>query len=86
MFAGSFAVSTPPLPLSTRFGGLNYRSWSLALGTPAATVKMYGAGSPTPLAPSSIGNFGGGASHENRQPFLPLNYIIALQGIFPSQN
>ena len=59
---------------------------SLALGTPAATVKMYGAGSPTPLAPSSIGNFGGGASHENRQPFLPLNYIIALQGIFPSQN
>jgi microcystin-dependent protein len=29
---------------------------------------------------------GGSQSHENRQPFLILNFIIALQGIFPSQN
>ena len=28
----------------------------------------------------------GGQPHENRQPYLALNYIIALQGIFPSQN
>ena len=59
---------------------------TLALGTPAAAVRMYAAGSPTPLAPSSIGSFGGNASHENRQPFLALNFIIALQGIFPTQN
>jgi microcystin-dependent protein len=59
---------------------------TLALGTPAAAVRIYGAGSPTPLAPSSIGSFGGSASHENRQPFLGLNFIIALQGIFPTQN
>jgi microcystin-dependent protein len=59
---------------------------TVALGTPAATVKMYGADAPAPLAASSIGNFGGGAPHENRQPFLTLNFIIALQGIFPSQN
>ena len=59
---------------------------TLALGTPGAAVRMYAAGSPTPLAPSSIGSFGGNASHENRQPFLALNFIIALQGIFPSQN
>jgi microcystin-dependent protein len=26
------------------------------------------------------------AAHENRQPFLVLNFIIALQGIFPSRN
>jgi microcystin-dependent protein len=24
--------------------------------------------------------------HENRQPFLAVNYIIALAGVFPSQN
>jgi microcystin-dependent protein len=59
---------------------------SLALGTAAAAVNMYGAGAPTPLAPSSIGNFGGSVSHENRQPFLAVNFIVALQGIFPSQN
>jgi microcystin-dependent protein len=29
---------------------------------------------------------GGGQAHENRQPFLVMNYVIALQGIFPSRN
>ena len=31
-----------------------------------------------------IGRTGAGEAHENRQPYLGLNYIIALQGIFPS--
>ena len=29
---------------------------------------------------------GGGQAHENRQPYLSLNYIIALEGIFPSRS
>lgn len=29
---------------------------------------------------------GGSQPHENRQPFLVLNFIIALIGIFPSRN
>jgi microcystin-dependent protein len=29
---------------------------------------------------------GGGQAHENHQPSLALNFIIALQGIFPSRN
>jgi len=33
-----------------------------------------------------IGNTGGGLSHENRQPFLAVNYIICLQGVFPSRS
>ena len=33
-----------------------------------------------------LGKSGGGQAHENRQPYLSLNYIIALQGIFPAQN
>jgi microcystin-dependent protein len=33
-----------------------------------------------------LGKTGGGQAHENRQPYLSLNYIIALEGIFPSQN
>ncbi len=36
------------------------------------------------LAPTS--SAGGGQAHENRQPFLAMNYIIALEGIFPSRN
>jgi microcystin-dependent protein len=31
-------------------------------------------------------SIGGGQAHNNLQPFLCLNYIIALQGIFPSRN
>ena len=34
----------------------------------------------------SITNTGGSQPHENRQPFLALNFMIALQGIFPSRN
>ncbi len=44
-----------------------------------------GAGS-TALAPGSISSVGGSQAHENRQPFLTINFCIALQGIFPSQN
>jgi microcystin-dependent protein len=35
---------------------------------------------------SSISFVGGGQPHENRSPFLVLNLIIALQGVFPSRN
>ncbi len=34
----------------------------------------------------SLGMTGGSGPHENRQPFLGLNYVIALEGIFPSRN
>lgn len=40
----------------------------------------------TAMSAQSIGSTGGGQPHENRQPYLAVNYIIALQGIFPSRN
>jgi microcystin-dependent protein len=50
-------------------------------------VSIYGPTSNlATLEPSSITNSGGSQPHENRQPFLVLNFIIALQGIFPSRN
>lgn len=41
---------------------------------------------PTSLTPGSLDSFGGSQAHLNMQPFLVLNFCIALQGIFPSQN
>jgi len=38
------------------------------------------------MAPSAIANAGGSQPHSNMQPFLVLNFVIALQGIFPSRN
>lgn len=36
------------------------------------------------LYSGTVGSTGGSQLHENRQPFLVLNFCIALQGIFPS--
>jgi microcystin-dependent protein len=38
------------------------------------------------LTTTTILNNGGSQYHTNIQPFLGINYIIALQGIFPSRN
>ena len=38
------------------------------------------------MNPASVTNVGGSQPHENRQPFLVLNFIIALVGVFPSRN
>jgi len=52
-----------------------------------ASGGLYGpAASLTSILPSTISNIGGSQPHENRQPYLVLNFAIALQGIFPSQN
>jgi len=38
------------------------------------------------MQPATVTNIGGSQPHENRQPYLVLNFIIALQGVFPSRN
>ncbi|MEL6615535.1 MAG: tail fiber protein [Bacteroidota bacterium] len=54
-------------------------------GVPASSIPQYvpGAGS---VAMGSTGLQGGTQPHENRQPYLAINFIIALQGIFPSRS
>jgi microcystin-dependent protein len=39
-----------------------------------------------PFAANAITNVGGSQPHNNMMPYLVLNFIIALQGIFPSRN
>jgi len=38
------------------------------------------------MASSILGNSGGASVHSNQQPYLVLNYIISLEGIFPSRS
>jgi microcystin-dependent protein len=57
-----------------------------ATGSGAVNVNLYGTGAPSKVfAGNAIGNQGGSQAHQNQQPFLVLNFCIALQGIFPSQ-
>ncbi|HET9651803.1 MAG TPA: tail fiber protein [Usitatibacter sp.] len=45
-----------------------------------------GAGSTVPMDPNTIGISGGGLPHNNMQPYLTLNFNIALQGVFPPRS
>ncbi|MEK7833319.1 MAG: phage tail protein, partial [Acidobacteriota bacterium] len=73
---------------------MNGSSANATIDTPAATDILGVAGVNLYKAPSSlvamdasiIGNVGGSQAHLNMQPFLVLNFSIALQGIFPSPN
>jgi microcystin-dependent protein len=58
-------------------------SGKLLAGSPSLIYNSFG--NPTTLQPATITPTGGSQPHENRQPFLVLNCIVALQGIFPSQ-
>jgi microcystin-dependent protein len=49
-------------------------------------TKLYSDGPANKdMGASSIGNAGGGQAHPNMQPYLGINYIICLQGIYPSR-
>ncbi len=52
----------------------------------SAGANMYGAATDLgAMDPRAVSNVGGSQAHLNMQPFLVLNFSIALQGIFPSQ-
>lgn len=60
---------------------------TVAMAAMPTGEPIYGSGaSPVSLSPQAVTPAGGGQPHENRQPFLAISYLIALEGIFPSQN
>lgn len=48
-------------------------------------LPLYTATPNTTMAPNAIGMAGGSQPHTNIQPFLCVNFIIALEGIYPSR-
>ena len=58
-----------------------------AQGGNTQTVNMYGQpqGLST-MAPDMLASVGGSQPHTNMMPYTVLNFVIALQGIYPSQN
>ena len=64
-------------------GNTNLPANALLSNTAPAELYASGPGSLSPVA-QTISVAGGSQPHENRQPFLVLNFCVALQGIFPS--
>ncbi|OQW39221.1 MAG: phage tail protein [Proteobacteria bacterium SG_bin4] len=48
--------------------------------------KEYGDSGPAQMAPGTVTANGGGQAHNNLQPYLVLNFCIALQGVFPPRS
>jgi microcystin-dependent protein len=63
-------------PTSTAFFGVSNAGQAYSdVATPAVN-----------FLPTAITQTGGNQPHENRQPILTLNFVIALQGIYPARN
>lgn len=75
------------LPRCAAQGGTDKPSGGYWAGDGSGNTAAYAPASDgTPLAASALAPAGGGQPHENMQPFLALNFIIALSGIYPSRS
>lgn len=89
--AGSQAVTLTIAQLPTHTHVANATTGDASVGNPSnamyarATNTVYAdEGNLVALNPAAVTNIGGSQAHLNMQPFLTLNFCIALQGIFPS--
>lgn len=53
---------------------------------PVKIGKMYGPTTTATMAADCVEYSGGGLPHENRQPFVTMNYLIAAEGAYPGQD
>ncbi len=68
------------------------RSAAVSSNDPSGNLPGTNPGSPYradsngEMGNQQLANVGGGQAHENMQPYLAINFCIALQGLFPSRN
>jgi microcystin-dependent protein len=67
------AAASTAIPTGASWAGSSHAAYS-------------GATNLVTMAPTALANIGSGQPHDNMQPFLAVNFCIALVGIFPSRN
>jgi len=81
------AATADETAVGTKPGPTVVLAQAVAANSQRTTVSIYGTpGTAATMAANTVGQNAGGVAHENRQPYLALNYCIALTGIFPSRN
>jgi microcystin-dependent protein len=87
--AGQLPRHGHALLASSDLANSNLPANALPAARPRGGVAMYGAPGGTGIVqmhPTSLTGSGGNQPHDNMQPYLTVNFAIALQGIFPSRN
>jgi len=75
---------THPFSASTSAGATNQPANKVIAASPS--VQIFVEDSPdNQLHPNSVTPAGGSQPHENCQPFLCINFILSLFGVFPQQ-
>ena len=64
----------------------NTPTGNLTAGGKTQSIYLDAGAVDTAMNPGMIGQVGNNQPHENMQPFLVMNWVISLFGIFPSQN
>ncbi|GEO10041.1 phage tail protein [Segetibacter aerophilus] len=87
---GNMPSHNHPLAASTSDGDAssptnNYNAVTIDPST-LNSMNTYKTAANTNMNPAAIGQAGGNQPHQNMQPYTCINYIIALEGIFPSRN
>ena len=79
------AAHTHPWLASNDTATANAPASNVLAATTGATTLAYGTDTPiVALTPTAIGPTGGSQPHTNFQPYLCVDFIISLFGIFPS--
>jgi len=76
-------VHTHPFIASTAPGTQNAPANEVVAASPSVTLFI-GDSTDSNLAQTSMTPIGGSQPHENIQPYLAINFIISLFGVFPS--
>jgi microcystin-dependent protein len=77
-------VHNHPFMVNTNAGGVNAPNGALLSASPSVQIFLVDSPDNT-LNANSLTPAGGSQPHENTQPFLCINFIISLFGVFPSQ-
>lgn len=87
---GNVLLSGTPGVRHTPIAGDLTASPGFSEGLGVTKVNAYGPATDTvngqALPAQTIGNQGGNLAHNNMPPFLAINFIIALEGIYPTRN
>lgn len=90
---GSDAVTLSANQIPSHNHGMHGVTASATTGTPGPSVALAKTASAQVYRPASnamttaaMAPAGGNQPHDNRQPYLAMNFIIALQGVFPPRS